>query len=536
MGFSSATLRSASWVLAASVTTLLACGSSDDEAASDGNGGAAGSGASGGQAGSGGMAAGGTGGAAGSAGTAGSGAHAGTAGAGGSGGGGGYGGSGGSGGVLPDGGPSDAAGDGSADATADGSGTDATPGTAHPDCDRLVALDAELSTAATETDKAVLVEQTLLEVQESGGFPVRCAPDATFFFRMPDGWSAPHVAGDFNGWEPTAAPMHHVAEDLYRVTLPVDTGQHRYLYKITDGTHWMADPMARRFGFDAYGEYSLVQGGPDQGHLERHFGIAGNGLPSRPLTIYLPPGYETSGQDYPVLYAHDGQNLFDPEASWGGWRLDQSIETLIADGTIQPLVVVGIHNTTARMDEYTHVQDEISGQSVGGMAEAYYGLVRTRVMPLVEGLYRVRTGPSNTWTMGSSLGGLVSLYFGLQHDDVFGRVAGLSSTLGWGSIGAQNPTLMDLLAGLGKPSVVVYLDSGGSDGGGCTDSDSDGVMDDTPGAADNYCETVQMRDALQSAGFEQDVDLFHWHEPGAEHNEAAWAARMALPLEVLAAP
>jgi predicted alpha/beta superfamily hydrolase len=346
------------------------------------------------------------------------------------------------------------------------------------------------------------------------------------------------VAGEFNGWDAAATPMTALAGDIYWAKLPIDTGPNRYLYKITDGASWMADPMARRFGYDTYGEYSLVSGGIDQGHLERHVGIAGYGLPSRPLTIYLPPGYETSSADFPVLYAHDGQNLFDPLAMSGGWHLDQTIEDLLQQGVVQPFIVVGIHNTSARMDEYTHVQDVLSGQTIGGKGDAYYDLVRTRVMPLVEGHYRVRTGPESTWTMGSSLGGLIALYFGMKHPDVFGRVAGMSSTLGWGSIGANNPTLMDLLASMNHPAVVFYLDSGGDDGGppGCVDSDSDGVLDDAPASSDNYCETVQMRDALVSDGYVYDVDLVHWHEPGAPHNEAAWGARVGWPLEVLAAP
>jgi len=513
---------------AAGFIVLAACGASDDE--TTGTAGTAGAAGAGAYAGTGGAAGqGGTAGTspAGSGGTGESGGSGGsTAGSGGSGGS-----TGGSGGTSVDGGPEDAD---PPDVVNDA--PDAEPPPFNPDCDRIVALEAELTAAASDAEKVSVTEQYLVEIEQSGGFPVRCAPDATFFFRLPAGWGAPHVAGDFNGWDASADPMVQVAGDLYRLTLPVDTGPHRYLYKITDGNNWVADPMARRFGFDDYGEYSLVQGGTSQGHLERYYGIAGNGLPSRPLSIYLPPGYETSTSDYPVLYAHDGQNLFDPEAMWGGWHLDETAEQLITTGDIQPLIIVGIHNTSARMDEYTHVQDIISGQPIGGSGEAYYGLVRTRVMPLVEGHYRVRTGPENTWAMGSSLGGLISLYFGLQHADVFGRVAGLSSTLGWGSIGTHNPTLMELMPTYGTPPVIFYLDSGGTDGGGCTDTDNDGVFDDTPGASDNYCETVQMRDVLEAAGYTHDVDLFHWHEAGAEHNEAAWAARVDIPLKVLAAP
>jgi hypothetical protein len=123
----------------------------------------------------------------------------------------------------------------------------------------------------------------------------------------------------------------------------------------------------------------------------------------------------------------------------------------------------------------------------------------------------------------------------MKHPDVFWRVAGLSSTAGWGSIEVHNETIIELLPKLGKPAVVFYLDSGGSDGGGCVDADSDGIRDDNPNAGDNYCETVQMRDVMASAGYQFGVDLVHWHEPGAAHNEAAWAARVGRPLAVLAA-
>ncbi|HQF26329.1 MAG TPA: alpha/beta hydrolase-fold protein, partial [Polyangiaceae bacterium] len=433
-----------------------------------------------------------------------------------------------SGGYTPEGGTEDVVADVMIDVPEDAVGS--------LDCERLVALDAALVAASNEGEKVSLLEQTLVDVEKSDGFPIRCAPDATFFFRRPQGWGHPHLVGEFNGWDPTATPMVLVAEDLYRVTVAVDTGPHRMLYKFSDGVHWVADPMARRFGFDEHGEYSLVQGGNQRGHLERYLGVAGNGLSARPLTVYVPPGYEQSTQSYPVLYAHDGQNLFDPGSIWGGWHLDDVIENLLSSGEIKPLIVVGVHNTTARMDEYTHVQDVVSGQTVGGAAEMYFGLLATRVMPLVASHYRVKAGPENTWTMGSSLGGLVSLYVTLKHPDVFGKAAGLSSTLGWGSIQAHNPTLIEMVPSLGKPDVVLYLDSGGTNGGGCVDSDGDGIRDDNDMASDNYCETEQMRDVLAAEGYEFNKDLFHWHEMGAPHNEAAWSARVFRPLRVLAAP
>lgn len=415
--------------------------------------------------------------------------------------------------------------------------SDTSPdGSVGADCDRLAALDTELEKVSDEAQRVLLVDKFFQEVELSGGFPVRCAPTATFFFLKPDAWQLPHVAGDFNDWSSTAAPMKRIAGDYYRVTLSVDTGAHRYLYKFTDGSFWLADPVARRFGYDSYGEYSLVQGGKDRGHLERHKVAAGNGLSGRMIRVYLPPGYETSSDSFAVLYVHDGQNLFDPNAIGGGWHLDETVEALVLAGEIRPMVVVGIDNTSARFEEYSHVKDVVEGNVVGGSGDAYFAYVTQQVMTMIALHYRTKTGPENTFAMGSSLGGLISLYFGLKHPEVFGRVAGLSSSLGWGSREANNPTLIELLPSFGHPPIIIYLDSGGSDGGGCVDSDGDGIFDDNPAAMDNYCTTIQMRDALEADGYEFGKNLFHWHEMGALHNEGAWRARVHRPLCVLAPP
>ncbi|HQP33934.1 MAG TPA: alpha/beta hydrolase-fold protein [Polyangiaceae bacterium] len=434
----------------------------------------------------------------------------------------------------------EASGEGGLEAGADAESEDGAADGSSPDtdCDRLATFETQLVAAADAAARLALVDAFQASVFAAGGFPIRCGGKAMFLFRAPGGFGTPHVAGDFNGFVADAAPMTKVEGDAWRATLDVEPGAKRFKYKVTDGTQWVADPLARRFGFDQYGEYSLVSGGVDAGHLERLPEYEGAGLKSRPVTVYLPPGYETSSSSYPVLYAHDGQNLFDPSAIWGSWKLDAAIEGQLAASSIQPFVVIGIHNTVDRMDEYTHVEDRYDNQVVGGKADAYYELITQTIMPDVAKRYRLMVGPANTWTMGSSLGGLISLYFGMKHPDVFGRVAGLSSTCGWGSIdaGMHNTTIIELLPTLGKPAAVFYLDSGGAPGTGCEDSDSDGIEDDTMDSADNYCESIQMRDAFEAAGYVYDQDLFHWWEPQAEHNEAAWAARVFRPLQVLAKP
>ena len=405
------------------------------------------------------------------------------------------------------------------------------------DCKLWETFVSEEGAASAEAQKLALAEALLQQVQGAGGFPIRCADQVHFMFQAPPSMSAPHVAGDFNGWDASKAPMSLIAGSTWRASLTIDAGPNRYKYKFTDGSSWIADPVARRFGFDQNGEYALVSGGMGQGHLERLPAVSGAGLKARPLTMYLPPGYEAGGESLPVLYAHDGQNLFDPNGAYGSWKLDAAIEALLAQGEIEPMVVVGIHNTVDRMDEYTHVADDLGSGPVGGKADAYYQLVTEAVMPLVEQHYRVKTGPQNTWTMGSSLGGLISLYFGMTHPEVFGRVAGLSTTAGWGSIGPgeHQPTIIELAQSAGKQALRIYLDSGGGPGSdGCPDTDQDGIQDDSATAQDNYCESAQLRDVYAAAGYTFDVDLIHWWEPDAEHNEAAWAARLSHPLVALA--
>lgn len=286
-------------------------------------------------------------------------------------------------------------------------------------------------------------------------------------------------------------------------------------YKFTDGTDWVADPWARAYTYDDFGEMSLVL--PDAPHLERFPEVEGAGLSARTVRVWVPDGTPTH-----VLYVHDGQNLFDPSAFYGGWRLQESVPA----GTM----LVGIDNTAARMDEYTHVQDDIDGTWYGGAGDAYAALVQDTVRPLIDAVYGE---PPIVGTMGSSLGGLIAFHVADRHPGEYRFAASLSGTMGWGSIGADNETMIRRYAAAGHRGTALYLDSGGY-GTTCADGDGDGTNDDDVDSADNYCENAQMRDVLASAGYAFDVDLWHWHEPYAEHNEAAWADRAWRPMEIFA--
>jgi predicted alpha/beta superfamily hydrolase len=337
-----------------------------------------------------------------------------------------------------------------------------------------------------------------------------------------EGWPAPvdggalvvsadaaldHVGGDADGWAGTAMQAD---EGFHWLVVPLSAG-HRY--KLTGGGAWAADPWSRAYGYDEFGELSLYE--PPGAHLERWPEVSDAAVGARTVRVWVPAASPTH-----VLYVHDGQNLFDPGAPWGGWQLDASAP--------EAMLVVGVDNTAARFDDYTHVPDDIGGGPIGGAADAYADFLAVTVRGLVDERYGE---PPIAGVMGSSLGGLVSFHVARRHARSFAFAASLSGTMGWGSIGLDNETMIERFADAGHGAVALYLDSGG--GGDCVDADLDGIEDDGDGT-DNYCENRQLEAALVAAGYEHDVDLWHWWEPGASHDEAAWAARVWRPLGIFA--
>ena len=153
----------------------------------------------------------------------------------------------------------------------------------------------------------------------------------------------------------------------------------------------------------------------------------------RDVIVYVPPGYdEEPERNYPVLYLHDGQNLFDGRTSFvkgRTWMVREHADEAIEAGEVEPLVIVGIYNTgDRRLAEYTH---EYNWQMGGGEADKYGDLLTRELMPWIADKYRVRQDRESTGMGGSSLGGLVTLYLGLRHPHVFGKLALLSPSVWW---------------------------------------------------------------------------------------------------------
>jgi len=218
----------------------------------------------------------------------------------------------------------------------------------------------------------------------------------------------------------------------------------------------------------------------------------------RDLIVYTPPGYaEQSWRRFPSLYLHDGQNLFDGATSFipgQDWHVGQTADQCIRSGEIEPLIIVGMYNTRARIREYTPTQVPRLG---GGRADRYAKL-------FVDREYRTLSGSQHTGIGGSSLGGLVSLYLGLKHSRIFGKIAALSPSVWWN----QQVIYRFAQAAVIEPRPRIWLDIGTREGPRIVP------------------EVENFRDLLLQKGWKLGNDLHYERVAGAEHNEAAWAQRV----------
>jgi len=149
---------------------------------------------------------------------------------------------------------------------------------------------------------------------------------------------------------------------------------------------------------------------------------------TRRIWVYLPPDYETSKRKYPVLYMHDGQNLFDDLTSFSGeWQVDETLNALYDEKNLA-FIVIGIDNGgEKRLDEYSPWKNEKYG---GGEGDSYLEFIAETLKPFVDLNFRTLTDAKNTGLIGSSLGGLISHYGALKHPDIFGKI-GVFSPAFW---------------------------------------------------------------------------------------------------------
>lgn len=171
------------------------------------------------------------------------------------------------------------------------------------------------------------------------------------------------------------------------------------------------------------------------------------------IWIYLPKSYHTkTTKKYPVLYMHDGQNLFDAHTSFSGeWEVDETLDRLNAD-----VIVVGIeHGNAKRIEEYTPFNNAEYG---GGKGDQYLEFLVNTLKPHIDKKYRTKTSARNTGIMGSSLGGLISFYAATKYPKVFGKV-GVYSPAFW-----FNPEMFDYFKKVPKLKNKMYFLCGDDEG------------------------------------------------------------------------
>jgi predicted alpha/beta superfamily hydrolase len=250
--------------------------------------------------------------------------------------------------------------------------------------------------------------------------------------------------------------------------------------------------------------------------VQRHHNFISQYVPyRRDLIVYLPPDYHREERHYPVLYLHDGQNLFDPETAYVrgmDWKADETADALIRSGGIEPLIIVGIFNTGEhRIEEYTPTRDRKLG---GGHAELYGQMLVEELKPFIDERYRTLPDAHNTGLGGSSLGGLATLYLGFTHPEVFGKLAVLSPSVWW-----DNKAILKIIRQTQpKPRLEIWLSMG-------TEESKSGVRD-----------ANSLRDTLVSEGWNERDDLHYEVIAGAKHEEAAWAERVDPVLRYLFPP
>ena len=222
----------------------------------------------------------------------------------------------------------------------------------------------------------------------------------------------------------------------------------------------------------------------------------------RDLVIWLPPEYETEANArYPVIYAHDGQNLFDPATAFAGvdWQLDEVAESLLRRKQVHPFIIVGMCNTPARIEEYTPRR-----------GRKYAKFVIQEVKPFIDAQFRTLSNREATATLGSSLGGLISFHLAWWHPEVFSMAGCISASWMWNKAAVFEDIKNDPLP---QPPIRIYMDHG------------------SEGDEGTYLTAFKrMRDTMIKKGFVLRQDLEYFYGLGDGHDEASWGRRAWRPL------
>jgi predicted alpha/beta superfamily hydrolase len=265
---------------------------------------------------------------------------------------------------------------------------------------------------------------------------------------------------------------------------------------------------------DVYPHFNLTQGQYSKRWPTFSSTLLSN---TRPVWVYLPPTYlENVRARFPVVYMHDGQNLFDPAVAFGGnpWWVQNAVDGAAESGAFAEVIVVGPEATADRIGEYTPTADPQYG---GGKGLLYLRMLVEELKPKVDAELRTMPEREHTAILGSSLGGLISAYAGVVKSDTFGIVGAMSPSTWWNST-VLLTTLLPMTPASPRP-LRVYVDSGDS---GPSNDDKDN--------------TAMLAGAYRSLGYADGTTLKYVVQAGGQHSEIYWSQRLPEALKFLVGP
>lgn len=376
---------------------------------------------------------------------------------------------------------------------------------------RLFRRTDSASTVGSDSNGVALGTSQTLVVPPSGNPQIPA--QKTLFYHS--GWSQPvlewqNAAGTWvqaamEDWGPGRSPL----ERRWRVQGFSRVGE-RVTFRIRNGLAGAElDTLPGSVPYRTFLDKGLLQDGnlysyephpgPSPSRLETISNVVSpQGLLSRSLRVYLPRGYdEHTTRSYPVLYMHDGNNIYGTtSASFPPvrWNVDGTLNALIRQGQVREVIVVGIDNTANRNSEY----------GPATLGNDYLAYVRDTIKPLIDSTYRTIPDANVTGVAGSSLGGLISTHFGLEAPGTFRRIGAMSPSYWF-----HTATLNRLQTDPTLPPWRIYFDSGNTG-----DASNDG-----------FNNTILARDHLLRRGLALNRNMLHVVGFGQSHNESAWQAR-----------
>ena len=331
-----------------------------------------------------------------------------------------------------------------------------------------------------------------------------------------------YVAGNFNGWNP-GDPAYELTEKdgVWSVVIPEGTGQAEF--KFTRGT-WQTAEGGENGGFRDNRTFmftdesqtldlsilsweDLAEG--DRSTAASNVSVLAEEfyMPQldryRKIWLYLPPDYDTSTKSYPVIYMHDGQNVFDAETAFAGeWEVDETLNALFEQGDHGAIVVAVDNGGDQRLDEYS---PWVNAEYGGGEGDAYVQFIAETLKPYIDENFRTLPGAEYTALIGSSMGGLISTYGALEQADMFGKIGAFSPSY-WFALEDLNRYVAGSTADLSDTRIYFVASANES--------------------ASMASNVYAMQTALEAKGLEPGNSVVKIDSYGG-HNEAYWRGEFA---------